>query len=992
MALRNMPIERPETRLNSGSLWHRWDPHIHAPGTILNDQFSGDRKWEDYLDALEAADPPIRALGITDYYSIATYEAVCASKAKGRLPHCQLIFPNIELRLAIGTVKGRWVNIHLLVSPEDSDHVAQIQRILSNLSFKAHEEVFKCTQDDLIRLGKKIDPAKPDAALEIGARNFKVSLDDLREVFNNSAWARCNICIAISGNSNDGTSGVSDAADTALRQEIDKFADIIFASSLQQREYWLGRGTLGRNEFLDRYRNLKPCLHGSDAHKLDDVGAPAENRYTWIKGAVHFDTLRQCCIDPEGRAYVGSTPPVIASPSQVISAIEIVDAPWAKSPRLLLNPGLVTIIGARGSGKTALVDMLALGCDAMPHQTNEASFLSRAGDLLIDQSVRLEWQAGDPIERSLTGINFEAEDYPRARYLSQKFVEDLCSARGMTDSLLSEIERVIFESHSLAERDGTMAFDELVSLRADRFREARSRGEENLANLSDEIGTELEKQNQISPLTKQVEDKKKQIQRLNLDRGKFAVKGNEKRVERLATLSAAAEKIRGYVQFFHSQEQKLLALKDEVENLRTHQAPDALRTTQQKYKDTRLKPEEWSAFLLDYTGDVDQTLTDRIAEAQKNAKEWKGTPPTNADPTEPYIADEAELENETLAKLDAEIERIKKLVSVDQQTIAKLTAILRTIAQEQVALQRLEEKLKDAQAAPERKKILVQERQDAYTRVFEAVIAEQDVLIELYKPLMSRLEVEKGTLNKLSFQVKRVADVTTWAANGESLLDLRRRGPLKGAGSLLQSAEKILRSSWENGTAQEVSTAMTAFRNESEPTFLEQARQGDPATFREWSKEFAKWLYGTSHVSIEYSINYDSVDIRKLSPGTRGIVLLMLYLALDDQDDRPLIIDQPEENLDPKSIYDELVELFMQAKSKRQVIMVTHNANLVVNTDADQIIIAEVGSSAPGNLPPITYTSGGLEDQSIRAKVCDILEGGERAFIERARRLRVTLK
>ena len=84
-------------------------------------------------------------------------------------------------------------------------------------------------------------------------------------------------------------------------------------------------------------------------------------------------------------------------------------------------------------------------------------------------------------------------------------------------------------------------------------------------------------------------------------------------------------------------------------------------------------------------------------------------------------------------------------------------------------------------------------------------------------------------------------------------------------------------------------------------------------------------------------MDYDGIDIRKLSPGTRGIVLLLLYLALDDADDWPLIIDQPEENLDPKSIFDELVHLFQQAKSKRQVIIVTHNANLVVNTNAADV-------------------------------------------------------
>ncbi|WP_238537267.1 AAA family ATPase [Pseudomonas sp. R62] len=123
----------------------------------------------------------------------------------------------------------------------------------------------------------------------------------------------------------------------------------------------------------------------------------------------------------------------------------------------------------------------------------------------------------------------------------------------------------------------------------------------------------------------------------------------------------------------------------------------------------------------------------------------------------------------------------------------------------------------------------------------------------------------------------------------------------------------------------------------------------------------------------------------------RGIVLLLLYLALDDSDDRPLIIDQPEEILDPKSVFDELVSLFIAAKAKRQVIIVTHNANLVINTDADQIIVATSGPSAFGGLPPITYVSGGLENEDIRKVVCEILEGGDIAFQERARRLRVRL-
>jgi hypothetical protein len=70
---------------------------------------------------------------------------------------------------------------------------------------------------------------------------------------------------------------------------------------------------------------------------------------------------------------------------------------------------------------------------------------------------------------------------------------------------------------------------------------------------------------------------------------------------------------------------------------------------------------------------------------------------------------------------------------------------------------------------------------------------------------------------------------------------------------------------------------------------------------------------------------------------------------------------------------------------------VTHNANLIVNTDADQVIVATAGPHRPNQLPEITYTSGGLENSEIRRSVCEILEGGEEAFRERARRLRVDL-
>jgi len=71
--------------------------------------------------------------------------------------------------------------------------------------------------------------------------------------------------------------------------------------------------------------------------------------------------------------------------------------------------------------------------------------------------------------------------------------------------------------------------------------------------------------------------------------------------------------------------------------------------------------------------------------------------------------------------------------------------------------------------------------------------------------------------------------------------------------------------------------------------------------------------------------------------------------------------------------------------------MVTHNANLVVNTDVDQVIVAHCNSFEEGRLPVLEYLSGGLEDPDVRKEVCEVLEGGAEAFRQRARRLRLSL-
>lgn len=197
-------------------------------------------------------------------------------------------------------------------------------------------------------------------------------------------------------------------------------------------------------------------------------------------------------------------------PSQVVSHVRIDGAEWATTPAIPFNPGLVAIIGARGSGKTALADVIAAGCDAITPASCDAdenispSFLARARKLIGNAATTLAWAGGVTITRALDGRDANGHmSFPRARYLSQQFVDELCSAKGVSDGLVDEIERVIFESHSSDDREWALDFAELRDQQTARFTQARER-EAEAADISDRIAIEFEKENLVASLTTQV--------------------------------------------------------------------------------------------------------------------------------------------------------------------------------------------------------------------------------------------------------------------------------------------------------------------------------------------------------------------------------------------------------------------------------------------------------------------------------------------------------
>ena len=160
-------------------------------------------------------------------------------------------------------------------------------------------------------------------------------------------------------------------------------------------------------------------------------------------------------------------------------------------------------------------------------------------------------------------------------------------------------------------------------------------------------------------------------------------------------------------------------------------------------------------------------------------------------------------------------------------------------------------------------------------------------------------------------------------------------------------------------------------------------------------------LLTTNWYDLYYELTYESDSFENMSQGKKAFVVLKLLLEFSDKQ-CPILIDQPEDSLDNRAIYNELVKYIRAKRLTRQIILVTHNSNVVVSADAENVIVAnQHGDDSPNeNGDKFQYINGPLENtkekdntcpiilasQGIREHVCEILEGGKDAFEKREQR------
>lgn len=980
-----------------GSKWRKWNFHVHTKGTNKNDLFSSS-SMDDFFHIFfkKAFENQISAIAITDYFSIDRYlEAIeyrstiedktdwignkLFNDDEVKFIKDIFIFPNVELRMLPSTDRGRLINIHCLFNP---DYVQDLENDF--FSHIENQDGVKMNRHGITTYGKTLDPniVEPHKQYEKGIANFVIDLKSLKELIANNKRFRDNTLLVVSNSNNDGASAIQKHYDLfenengsldGLRKSIYKVSDAIFSANSKDIKYFIGKrleGTDGYSETVYKQEveevvnhrgSLKPCIVGCDAHKEDDLFS----KFTWVKSDLNFEGLRQICFEPEHRVKIQNDTPDFKEEKLLIEKVSFLSPNSTFSTKPIhLNPNLNVIIGGKSSGKSILLYAIAktLSADETVLKNDDGT---EKYDLdKIENGFDFQITTKGGFTQNLKRQSDENSILPEIKYIPQNYLVKLAEPElNKKGKSLNKLVRDLITEDDTS-KEWYQDFVNKVS-QNDKLRNAQIdiyfETQKEIQDLEDELKT---KSNKLV-LEKNIETNSQKVEDLNKSTG--------------LTSEQVAEykELQGKLEANNTKRQNF---KDDFSTIQNFNSEfiQAMKSLKQK-KDAvlqQLQLQEIKDFYEIAYADIDALLTkanDIATAIEVQVKE---------DGMRSFIRDCKF--GEVLNTIHSEQVEIKKLIQPylqDEQVKKAVEALNLSIANDKKALHDIVVLTKKIQ---EKNKVLADTKDEifeiyksSYQEYINIITALKDRTIELEKDGLGIVGKAQYNYVKLRKEIYAISDGRSASYNQYNILsDSKKATDEADFETILEDIKKLFN---DLINKKYVLTNRTSIQSAVKIVL-------DDYFFDYWE------------------INYKNDKLGEMSTGKASFVILMLIIGLS-KSKAPILIDQPEDNLDNRSITTDLVNYLRSKKLERQIIIVTHNANIVVNADAENVIVANqkgqndeqstsvfkfdyINGAIENSFDKIATETDVLKSMGIRQHIADIVEGGKDAFIMREKKYR----
>jgi ABC-type cobalamin/Fe3+-siderophores transport system ATPase subunit len=919
-----------------GSIWRKWDLHLHTPETKLNNQYPTTDKqdvWDLFCEKIESSD--VSVFGITDYFSVENYFTF-VEKFKTKYPNSKKVFfPNIEFRIESKNSKDEHIQFHIIFSNSQIT-LNKLNNFFTRLKLVStdNENLTNkyCTSIDLSSVGY-------DKAM--------VKIDELEEKLQNDFTDDEYLIVGVAnGYGSLRPNCATDGRGSEYAKELDKKCKLFFGSS-KNTNFFLNKDE-GRNQY-----NLppKPVVFGCDSHSFDilekKLGKSFEEKdeqgkikdyaeITWIKGDQTFEGLKQIVYEPVDRVKIQELEPESEKEDyQIIDKVKFIDNSQKFSPNdILLNKNLTTIIGGKSTGKSILLREVARAIDK-----NEVENRLKKAKIKDYDSVEelkfdfvVTWKDKQENKKNEdTGVN------KKIIYIPQSYLNRLTD-EGDGRTPIFEIIKNVLEQ----EEDVKSVFTQLQN----QNREIEKIITQNIEDL-------FYKENDIKNLSeniKKIGDKK----------------GIESEIEKLKKEVSELKKKAGMsddeISAYNETLEKITNLKATQERVEKNSYSLATLKSQKNFSVFSATQKQLDSLEIEIKKSLQNNLNTTLEEAETK---WKEAIEQEHKILEKQKTDN-QIELENLYKIfNPLLEKAQKSKSLDEK--------IKKLEEEEKKLKEIIDQEKNLGALKTSYSSLIKTIADNHSKFF-------DNFFSAKTKILNQRSITKD--QDLEFGIEILFESKTFQENCiNDICDQRK---------LSKFEEVVLQDySFSNSTNLKIDIEKIIQAILSEKLTLKSS----------YSKKEAITRFTQSWFVFDYKIKQNGDEISEMSPGKKSFVLLKLLIELDNSK-CPILLDQPEDDLDNRSIYNDLVKFIKTKKKERQIIIATHNPNLVVGADSECVIVAnQKGDKSENKTYQFEYVQGALENtflnessqyvleqRGIQEHVCDILEGGKIAFEQRKKK------